>query len=88
MKIPERDPKERGKNFKEVAIKEAKRCLQCKNPKCIIKCPVGVNIPEFIKEAAEGNFKKTYDIILKSNSLPAVCGSVCPQESQCESVCV
>ncbi len=96
VKMPERDPKERGKNFKEVAtgytkeqaMEEAKRCLQCKNPKCVIKCPVGINIPEFIKEVAEGNFEKAYDIILESNSLPAVCGRVCPQESQCESVCV
>jgi len=94
--MPEQNPKERSKNFKEVpngytpelAQKEASRCLQCKKPTCIEGCPVGVKIPEFIKLIAEGDFIGAAKKLKEDNSLPAVCGRVCPQESQCESVCV
>ncbi len=97
-KTPMRElpPLERNKNFEEVAIgyndeeaiNEAKRCIQCKKPKCIEGCPVNVRIPEFIRQVAEGNFEKAFLILKKYNSLPAVCGRVCPQESQCEALCV
>lgn len=94
--MPELDPKERVKGFSEVAIgytkemamEEAKRCLQCKNPKCVGDCPVATPIPEFIDEVAKGNFKEAYEIIVKQNTMPAACGRVCPQETQCEGVCV
>lgn len=94
--MPSQDPGVRSCNFKEVAlgytpemaIDEAKRCLQCKNKPCTGGCPVKIYIPEFIKEVAEGNFDKAYEIIAKSSSLPAVCGRVCPQETQCEARCV
>ena len=72
----------------EMAIDEAKRCLNCKNPACRTGCPVAVRIPEFIAKVAEGEFEAAYDIITSTNSLPAVCGRVCPQEKQCESKCV
>ncbi|TDT72314.1 glutamate synthase (NADPH/NADH) small chain [Hypnocyclicus thermotrophus] len=96
VKMNEQDPDVRNKNFEEVAlgytleqaIEEAKRCIQCKNPKCVINCPVNINIPRFIKEVAEGNIEKAYEIILEQNSLPAICGRVCPQENQCEGACV
>ncbi|MDE7105169.1 MAG: NADPH-dependent glutamate synthase [Ruminococcus sp.] len=86
----------RNKNFSEVAlgyteeqaIDEAKRCLNCKNKPCVTGCPVQIDIPAFISEVAEGNFEEAYKIITKSSSLPAVCGRVCPQETQCESKCV
>lgn len=86
----------RNKNFlevtlgytKEQAMDEAKRCLNCKHKPCIAGCPVKIAIPEFIKEAAKGNFEAAYQVIAGSSSLPAVCGRVCPQESQCESKCV
>ena len=89
-------PKERIKNFDEVAlgyteeqaIDEAKRCLNCKNRMCIKGCPVKIQIPEFIKKVAEGEFEEAYQIILTQSSLPAVCGRVCPQENQCEGRCV
>lgn len=92
VKMPEQDPKERARNFKEVtlgytkemAMEEASRCLNCKNKPCVAGCPVGVKIPEFISEIAEGNIEKAYEIITSTNSLPAVCGRVCPQENQCE----
>ena len=95
-KMPNQDPNVRNKNFSEVAlgyteemaINEAKRCLNCKNPKCVSGCPVNINIPEFIKFVSEGKFKEAYDVICKSSSLPAVCGRVCPQEKQCEGLCV
>jgi glutamate synthase (NADPH/NADH) small chain len=95
-KMPEQKPEERIKNFNEVplgytaemAIAEAERCLQCKKPACVEGCPVNVKIPEFIKEVAEGNFLKAIEVIKETNSLPAVCGRVCPQESQCEEKCV
>jgi len=94
--MPEQDPKKRSKNFDEVpygytpelAQKEAGRCLQCKKPKCIEGCPVGVKIPEFVNLIAEGDFIGAAKKLKEDNSLPAVCGRVCPQESQCESFCV
>lgn len=89
-------PEERIHNFDEVefgyndeeALKEANRCLQCINPRCVKGCPVNIMIPEFIKEIKEGNLDKAYEVILKSSSLPAVCGRVCPQEKQCEAMCI
>ena len=94
--MPTQDPVVRGKNFDEVAlgyseeqaIDEANRCLNCKNMPCVDGCPVKIHIPEFITKIKEGEFEEAYQIITKSSSLPAVCGRVCPQESQCESKCV
>lgn len=94
--MPVQDPKERGKNFSEVALgydeetakAEAQRCLGCKNSPCVSGCPVSINIPQFIKKIAEGEFEEAYEIITESSSLPAVCGRVCPQENQCEGKCV
>lgn len=94
--MPSQAPDVRNKNFLEVAlgydaetaIDEAKRCLHCKNKPCTSGCPVQIDIPSFIAEVAEGNFEKAYQIIAKSSSLPAVCGRVCPQETQCEGKCV
>ncbi len=94
--MPSQAPDVRNKNFSEVAlgyseetaINEAQRCLNCKNMPCVSGCPVKIHIPAFIKEVAEGNFEKAYEIISESSSLPAVCGRVCPQERQCESKCV
>ena len=94
--MPEQDPNVRNKNFEEVslgyteeqAIEEANRCLECKNRPCVSGCPVGVPIPEFIAKIKVGDFQGAYDIIKSTNALPAVCGRVCPQESQCESKCV
>jgi len=94
--MPEQNPDDRRRNFTEVplgysteqAIKEAQRCLQCKNPKCIEGCPVNVNIPTFINQVAEGDFEAALETIMMTNSLPAVCGRVCPQETQCEIKCV
>lgn len=96
VKIPEQDPNVRNKNFLEVALgyteemakEEAQRCLQCKNKPCVEGCPVYVKIPEFIALVAEGKFEEAYDKIRETNSLPAVCGRVCPQEGQCEKYCV
>ncbi len=93
--MPTQDPKVRAHNFKEVALgytasvalEEASRCLNCKNRPCVSGCPVNVNIPDFIQEIRKNNFEGAYQIISKSSSLPAVCGRVCPQESQCESKC-
>ena len=90
------DPKERSKNFNEVelgfnkeeALKEASRCLHCKIPKCVEGCPVNIMIPEFIAAIKENNIEEAYKIILKTSSLPAICGRVCPQEKQCESKCI
>lgn len=97
-KVPvrEQDPKVRATNFEEVcygynseeAQEEALRCLNCKNPRCVQGCPVSINIPDFIQEVKAGNFEEAAKVISKSSSLPAVCGRVCPQESQCEGVCV
>ena len=94
--MPEQNPNVRNKNFKEVAlgyteemaVEEATRCLHCKNQPCVSGCPVNVRIPEFIRCVAERHFDKAYEIIKSTNSLPAVCGRVCPQETQCESKCV
>ncbi len=94
--MPERDPKERAKCFEEVstgytaamAQEEAARCLGCKAMPCVKGCPVGVQIPNFIQKIAEGDFEGAYTTITETNSLPAVCGRVCPQESQCEGKCV
>jgi glutamate synthase (NADPH/NADH) small chain len=92
----EQPPKERVTNFKEVnlgltsemAQLEAQRCIQCKNPKCIDGCPVSVKIPQFIKAIADGNFDESASILKEDNVLPAVCGRVCPQEEQCEKICI
>ena len=94
--MPEQDPNVRNKNFKEVtlgyteemAIEEAKRCLSCKHKPCMQGCPVMVKIPEFIALVAEGKFKEAYEKIAETSSLPAICGRVCPQETQCEKYCV
>lgn len=94
--MPEQDPKIRAKNFLEVtlgytleqAIEEAKRCLQCKNPKCVGSCPVNINIPKFIAEVAKGNIEKAYEIISEDTLFPSICGRVCPQENQCEGDCI
>ncbi|MBR2861108.1 MAG: NADPH-dependent glutamate synthase [Clostridia bacterium] len=94
--MPTQDPLIRARNFKEVAlgyseetaIDEAMRCLNCKNMPCVEGCPVKIHIPEFISKIKEGDFEGAYQIISKSSSLPAVCGRVCPQETQCESKCV
>jgi glutamate synthase (NADPH/NADH) small chain len=96
VKIPEQEPNVRNKNFLEVAlgysedmaVEEAGRCLQCKNKPCVEGCPVNVKIPEFIKLVAERDFEGAYHKIKETNSLPAICGRVCPQESQCEKLCV
>ena len=86
--MPSQDPNVRNKNFLEVAIEDAHRFLNCKHRPCVNGCPVHIAIPDFIKEVAQGNFAGAYDVISQSSSLPAVCGRVCPQESQCESKCV
>ena len=94
--MPSQEPNVRNKNFKEVAlgyteemaINEAKRCLQCKNHPCRSGCPVEIDIPGFIKHVAEGDFEAAYNVIAQSSALPAVCGRVCPQEHQCEGKCV
>lgn len=97
-KVPvrEQEPKVRAANFEEVclgynkeeAMEEASRCINCKNAQCIKGCPVAINIPGFISEIKEGNFEKAAEIIAQSSSLPAICGRVCPQESQCEGKCI
>ena len=94
--IKEQDPKVRATNFEEVclgysreeAMMEAGRCLNCKNPLCVQGCPVSIQIPNFIQKVKEGDFEGAYEVISMSSSLPAVCGRVCPQESQCEGKCV
>lgn len=94
--MPSQDPNVRNKNFDEVALgyteeqalDEAQRCLNCKTKPCMTGCPVMVHIPEFIAEVAKGNFEQAYQIISHTSALPAVCGRVCPQESQCEKYCV
>ena len=94
--MPEQAPDVRNKNFEEVtlgyteemALNEAARCLNCKNMPCVSGCPVNIHIPQFISKVAEGNFKAAYKIIAETNSLPAISGRVCPQESQCEMHCV
>lgn len=94
--VREQSPEERIKNFNEVpygynndeAIEEALRCLQCKNPTCIEGCPVNINIKKFIRQISTGDYKSAIDTIKNDNSLPSVCGRVCPQEEQCEKACV
>ena len=94
--MPSQAPDVRNKNFLEVALgyteeqalDEAQRCLHCKHKPCVSGCPVGINIPDFIQKVAEGDFEGAYQIITQQSSLPAVCGRVCPQETQCESKCV
>lgn len=96
IEMPEQAPDIRNKNFKEVtlgytsemAIEEASRCLNCKHKPCVSGCPVNVKIPEFIEKVAQGDFLSAYQIITTTNALPAICGRVCPQESQCEAKCV
>ncbi|MBQ7324061.1 MAG: NADPH-dependent glutamate synthase [Clostridia bacterium] len=93
--MPSQDPDVRNGNFEEVAlgytaemaIDEAKRCINCKNRPCVAACPVNIKIPEFIAKVAEGDFEAAYQIITEDSSLPAVCGRVCPQETQCEGKC-
>ena len=95
-KMPEQDPKVRAHNFDEVAlgydeetaVAEAQRCLHCKVPMCRKGCPVSIDIPQFIAKVKERDFEGAFEIITMSNSLPAVCGRVCPQENQCESKCI
>ena len=90
------DPERRSHTFEEVALgysdeealKEANRCLQCMNPRCVKGCPVNIEIPKFIKAIREKNLEEAYNIILESSSLPAICGRVCPQEKQCEKMCI
>ena len=94
--MPEQDPNVRNKNFeevtlgytKEMAMEEARRCLNCKKSPCMSGCPVNVPIPEFIGKVAEGDFEAAYQVITRENALPAICGRVCPQEKQCEGQCV
>ena len=94
--MPSQDPNVRNHNFDEVAlgyteemaIGEAKRCINCKNKPCVSGCPVNVRIPEFIAKVAEGEFEAAYEILTSTNSLPAICGRVCPQENQCEGKCI
>lgn len=94
--VREQDPKVRATNFEEVcygynaeeAQLEASRCLNCKKPRCVDSCPVGIKIPAFIHQVFEGDFKAAYDTISEDSSLPAICGRVCPQETQCEGSCI
>lgn len=97
-KVPvrEQEPQVRAKNFEEVclgynqeeAMEEAKRCLNCKNAQCVKGCPVAIDIPGFVLQIKEGQFEEAYQTLSKSSALPAVCGRVCPQESQCEGKCI
>jgi glutamate synthase (NADPH/NADH) small chain len=94
--MPEQPPDRRRRNFEEVALgypgedarREASRCLQCKKARCVPGCPVGIDIPAFIREVDRGDLRKAYGILLRDNPLPAVCGRVCPQETQCEAPCI
>ena len=94
--MPSQEPNVRNKNFKEVAlgytpemaVNEARRCLNCKNKPCVSGCPVGIDIPAFIAKIAEEDFEGAYQVLAQSSALPAVCGRVCPQENQCEGKCV
>ncbi len=95
-KVREQDPQKRARNFEEVSLgfnleeaqKEAARCLHCKNPRCVGACPVGIDIPGFIEQIKAGDIKAAAGVIAKDSSLPAVCGRVCPQETQCEGSCI
>ena len=94
--VREQDPKVRAANFEEVcygydaaeAQLEATRCLNCRNPRCVAACPVNVSIPEFISHVAQGDFSAAATVIARDSSLPAICGRVCPQETQCEGSCI
>ena len=94
--VREQDPKVRATNFEEVcygynaeeAQLEASRCLNCKNPRCVGACPVSVKIPAFVSLVAEGKFAEAASVIAEDSSLPAICGRVCPQETQCEGSCI
>jgi len=94
--MPEQDAKQRAANFEEVAMGynedmaklEASRCLQCKKPKCVLGCPVGIDIPAFVKQVEEGNYEAAIAKLKETTSFPAVCGRVCPQEEQCELLCI
>ncbi len=94
--VTEQDPKVRATNFEEVclgyskeeAMEEATRCLNCKNPQCVVGCPVSIQIPKFIEQIKNGDIEKAYQVISESSALPAICGRVCPQESQCEGKCI
>ena len=96
VKAAEQDPAVRRTNFEEVslgytaeqAVQEAQRCLNCKKPRCVTACPVSISIPAFIAQVAAGDFKAAAEVIAKDSVLPAVCGRVCPQESQCEGSCI
>ena len=95
QEMPQQDPKERIHNMSEVAlgyteneaVVEASRCLQCKNKPCVSGCPVGIDIPRFIKSVAEKDYSGAMDVIQESSLLPAICGRVCPQENQCQKFC-
>ena len=95
VNMSEQDPEKRNKDFTEVnsglseeeARKEAQRCLDCVNPTCITGCPVNINIPKFIKRIEQGDFLESARVLKETNTLPAVCGRVCPQEVQCEQAC-
>jgi glutamate synthase (NADPH/NADH) small chain len=95
-KMPEQAPEERRKNFNEVALgyteeqalREAMRCLQCKKPRCVQGCPVDIDIPNFIAKIKEKDYRGAIDVIKQKNNLPAICGRVCPQETQCEEMCI
>ncbi|HSK68852.1 MAG TPA: glutamate synthase, partial [Candidatus Limnocylindria bacterium] len=94
--MPAQDARERASNFSEVAlgytpqmaVEEAARCLQCRHKPCVAGCPVGIDIPGFIREIAAGGFEEAFRILDRDSALPAVCGRVGPQESQCEQTCV
>ena len=94
--MPNQPAEVRARNFdevalgytKEMAMEEAARCLNCKKPKCVQGCPVNVPIADFIAEVAKGNIEEAYSVIKSTNSLPAICGRVCPQEIQCEGACI
>jgi len=96
QKMPEQEPKVRARNFEEVphgytleqAMLEAERCIQCKDPRCKQGCPVEIDIPQFIAKIKEGDFEGAIRKLWEKNSLPAVCGRVCPQEVQCEGMCI
>lgn len=96
QKMPEQPPETRRTNFNEVplgyppetALREASRCIQCKKPTCVEGCPVRIDIPGFIKEIRDGNYLNAFEVLKRTNSLPAVCGRVCPQETQCEQLCI
>ena len=96
VKVREQDPKVRAHNFEEVclgydkeeAMLEASRCLHCKKPMCVSACPVNIQIPDFIEQVKNGDFAAAAEVIARDSSLPAICGRVCPQETQCEGKCI